>query len=641
MRAMYGASFLTGWKTVDICNNSQSGRKMSYMSTTESIDYKRLYEDQQAMRARLESEVFSLQKTIDTGTKYRQISNAQFEYMANLQYKVKNLGLRVREFETGEKYTSMKVDFKAQLAEKDKDIRKLKSELADANAGTITVREKWLEVIADIEKAHAKELKAKDNRIKVLGDRVLEVERQRDDAKDKLLDKTRELYAALIELDEERGRNQKLTALLNQDYENSSIPSSMKVNRKKIVNSREMTGRKQGAQPGHEGHGRKKREATRSVDIPPLKEYAFSSDYIPTGKIITRQVVNISVHVDVDEYSTPEYINIHTGKRVHAPFPEGVDNDVNYGGSVKAFAYLLNNYCNVSIANVSNFLADLTGGELRISQGMINNLAKEFSDKTEYEQRIMFADIQRSATMGVDFSEVNINGKKNYVLVTATPVGVMFFARKTKGHKGIKDSPLDGYQGIVTHDHDKSFYKYGRAHQECLQHVLRYLLDSITNETNLTWSTQMRDLIREMIHFRKRLPDDGKNPYEAKPEKVKKFEKRYDEILELAEKEYEYEPPTKYYLKGFNLFKRLRNYRQNHLLFLYDWRVPHTNNHSERPLRKLKRKSKQVMAFRSSNNFDYLCRCMGVVESMRMRDENLFESIAVIFERSKGNETVA
>ena len=612
---------------------------MAQFKVVEFTDYKQLYEEQRAICIKQQSVISSQQKSIEKlfDPKRPLMSTAQFEYMTNLQYKVKSLGFRVKEFETGEKYKSMKADFKTCLAEKDKIIRDLKFELAGAKAETVTVRENWLGVIADMEKAHAREIKAKDSRINVLWDRVLEVQRQRDDVKDKLLEKTREVYVILNELEEERGRNQKLTALVNQDYENSSIPSSMKINRKKIVNSREKTSKKQGAQPGHEGYGRKRREPTKTTEIPAPIEILFNPDYVPTGKIITRQVVNISVHVDVVEYSTPEYMNIYTKKRVHAPFPEGVTDDVNYGGSVKAFAYLLNNYCNVSIANVSDFLADLTGGDLKISQGLINNLAKEFSDKTENEQRIMFADIQRSPVMGVDYSETNINGKKGYVFVTVTPRGVIFSATKSKGHNGIEGTPLADYQGTVIHDHDKGFYKYGRAHQECLQHVLRYLLDSINNEVNLTWSTQMRELIREMIHFRKGLPDDGKNPNEADPDTVKGFEKRYDEILKLAETEYEYEPPTKYYITGFNLFKKLRKYKKNHLLFLYDWRVPYTNNHSERPLRKLKRKSKQVMVFRSFESFDYLCRCMGVVESMRMRDENLFESIASVFDRAKSN----
>ena len=161
---------------------------MGHFKATESADYKRLYEEQRMTCAEQESVISSLRKAADSGMRHRQMTNAQFEYMTALQYKVRNLGFRVREFETGEKYTSMKADFKAQLAEKDKEIRSLKLELADANARAVTVRENWLGVIADMEKAHAKELKAKDSRIKALWDRALAVERQRDDAKDRLLE---------------------------------------------------------------------------------------------------------------------------------------------------------------------------------------------------------------------------------------------------------------------------------------------------------------------------------------------------------------------------------------------------------------------------------------------------------------------
>jgi hypothetical protein len=131
------------------------------------------------------------------------------------------------------------------------------------------------------------------------------------------------------------------------------------------------------------------------------------------------------------------------------------------------------------------------------------------------------------------------------------------------------------------------------------------------------------------------LPDDGKNPDESAPTEVEAFEMRYDEILEKARAEYGHEPPEgKYaYRDGFNLYKRMVKYRSAHLLFLHDRNVPWTNNHSERPLRKFKRKQKQVMVFRSFESLEYLCQCMGVTESMRMRGENLFESIAEVFER--------
>lgn len=85
--------------------------------------------------------------------------------------------------------------------------------------------------------------------------------------------------------------------------------------------------------------------------------------------------------MDVVELSTPEYRNKKTGQRVHAPFPEGYNDEVNYDGTVKAFAFLLGNECNVSHDKVRLFLSELTGNEMKISKGMINGLCEEFSSK--------------------------------------------------------------------------------------------------------------------------------------------------------------------------------------------------------------------------------------------------------------------
>ncbi len=68
------------------------------------------------------------------------------------------------------------------------------------------------------------------------------------------------------------------------------------------------------------------------------------------------------------------YINSHTGERAHAAFPDGVIDDVNYDGSIRAFLFLLNNDCCTSIDKSRAFLSDLTGGKLNISKGMISRL---------------------------------------------------------------------------------------------------------------------------------------------------------------------------------------------------------------------------------------------------------------------------
>jgi hypothetical protein len=558
--------------------------------------------------------------------------NAAFEFITNLQYKVKSLGARVAAFESGKKYTDMEAAFEARLEAKDREIRRIRNELADSNARFVTMRENWMQVFDDIEKAHSKELEKKDHALKKMEERALEAEQMLKETKIKLSEKTKEMYRVLTELEDEKGKNLKLKAQINRDHENSSKPSSLIPNRKKITNNREPSGKRPGGQLGHDLHPRKKHIPTHLIEIPAPEIYTNSPDYEPTGKTITKQLVDIRVELIVNEYVTSEYRNVHTGERVHAEFPGGLVLDVTYGGNIKAFAFLLNNYCNVSIDKVSDFLSELTGGELRVSKGMINGLSKEFSRKTEAGQKKIFADMLLSPVMNIDFTTANVNGKKVAVAVCATSDNVLYFAREHKGFEGIKGTPAEDYLYTLVHDHDVTYYNYGDKHQECNDHVLRYLLDSIKNEVNLEWNKKMRKLIREMIHFRKSLdPNDDRDPDKIDPDKVKELENKYDEILLLAKNEYEFEPPNKYYKDGFNLYLRLKKYKDAHTLFLHDRRVPYSNSVCERLLRIYKRKQHQVMAFRSFSGLDELCNVLGIIATIRARGKILFECVSAIF----------
>ena len=150
-------------------------------------------------------------------------------------------------------------------------------------------------------------------------------------------------------------------------------------------------------------------------------------------------------------------------------------------------------------------------------------------------------------------------------------------------------------------------------------------------------SRQMRELIQEMIHFRKHLdPEDNRNPDEIDPGRVAAMEAKYDEVLNVAKEEYEYEPPSKYNKDGFNLYMRLAQHKEDYLLFLHDKRVPYSNSLSERLLRILKRKSHQVMSFRSFKGLEYLCNCLGTIASLRLQEKNLYESTGSIFDRRVG-----
>ena len=133
--------------------------------------------------------------------------------------------------------------------------------------------------------------------------------------------------------------------------------------------------------------------------------------------------------------------------------------------------------------------------------------------------------------------------------------------------------------------------------------------DSMENEPSLTWHRKMRELIREMVHYRNEHADDA----HLDPKIVSDFEGKYQEILEKAKEEYILHDPSPYYRDGYNLYLRMQKYKTQHLLFLHDMRVPTTNNTAERCLRDYKRKQTFAMTFRSFESIEELCQSKGVL----------------------------
>lgn len=221
------------------------------------------------------------------------------------------------------------------------EIKRLEYELSRAHSETATVRRYWGEAMDDVYREQQAMERRLLSEIERLKKQNLALARQRDAIKDMHRERTQQYYAVADELEEERGKNKKLMAQVNRDFENSSLPSSLqRTGRKKTANSREKTGRRPGGQPGHKGHARKKHVPDITYEIPSPAEYTESPDYYETGNIIRKQKVCIWLGVEVIEYTARECRNRKTGARVHAPFPEGYVNEVNYDGTVKVLAFL-------------------------------------------------------------------------------------------------------------------------------------------------------------------------------------------------------------------------------------------------------------------------------------------------------------
>ena len=548
-----------------------------------------------------------------------------------LRIRLKAAEDKVKAFETGEKYVRMQEQFKAAFREQNARIRKLEAEIVSAHAQTVSVREKWSEIFDDVYREANAGKFALRKEIARLERRVLEVERQRDAAldrlRDELRDKNHELYELKTALYEAEQKIAGLTARINKDYTNSSRPSSQSPNHKTIPNGREKSGRKPGGQKGHTHRERKRMEPTEVIEIPAPSTYKDNPSFKETGRTIRKQLVKLHMGVEVVEYSTPEFRNRATGQRVHAAFPEGLRDEVTYDGTVKAFAYLLNNECCVSIGKTQNFIREVTGGKLNLSAGLICGLSRQFSERTKEERDGIFLKLFSAPVMHADFTFGRMNGGQTAVMICAAGDAVLYQGRPQKGDKGVEGSPLEFYDGILISDHEASLTKHGSQNQECMAHVKRHVIGSIENEKGLTWNTLMKEWIKDAFTYW----NDVHNGGAEAPGKVAELDRRYDEIMARAKSEYEYEPPGEYYKDGYNLYRRMAEEKERYTLFLHDPSVEPDNNLAERCARKFKRKAAQVMCFRSQDGADWFCDGLSIIQSIKAAGKNLYESVTERF----------
>lgn len=543
------------------------------------------------------------------------------------QAELMSLRAAVKRFENGKEVKNLNDD----LQKKNRKIESLQNENERRKETVHQLRNENISLQRELETERAS-YEAILNAYNRLNERVTEAEIILSDDLAETMDKL--VLDLMKRIDDLEGKNSKLVAQLNRDYTNSSKPSSSDPNHKKIVsNSRISSGRKPGAQPGSAPKRRKLFKPTEpTVFLVPKQVSEHPDDWEMLDKARVRQLVDIQMVVTCTEYCAHAFRNKKTNQIIYSAFPDNVVNETNYGESLKALCCLLTNYCNVSIRKTGELISNLTNGEITISTGTIAGLAKELRAKTVNDKNEILIKLMKSPALHSDATGIRISGEKWNIYVTASKSGVMYTLSKKKGIEGIRRTPLKEYLGAVIHDHDKSYYNEEFSfseHQECLAHILRYLQDSIDNETKLIWAKLMHRHLQCIISRYKEgpIPD-----YE-----LEDIVRNYEEILQIAEQEYHDHPPTKYYRDGFNLAKRLGEYQKETLAFLMsETELEYENNLSERLLRICVRKSKAVISFRAEESVEAYCDTMSLIQTAKMNGKNIYSTLKEGFSRPKG-----
>lgn len=158
----------------------------------------------------------------------------------------------------------------------------------------------------------------------------------------------------------------------------------------------------------------------------------------------------------------------------------------------------------------------------------------------------------------------------------------------------------------VVHDHNKVNYNddYEFQNVECCVHMLRDLKKVIDNLQH-EWPKQMIELFLKANHERNLgFPID--------PEYISIC---YDQYVCEGDIE-NTEDDNKYYAeKEKTLLKRLRQFKENYLIWTYNAEIPFSNNISERSLRSSKTKMKVSGQFSNIANAEYFAGIKSYIET--------------------------
>ena len=452
-----------------------------------------------------------------------------------------------------------------------------------------------------------------------------------------LTDQVDELTATVRELNQ---TIKELKEQLNKNSNNSSKPPSSDGLKKPPVNKnrslRQKSGKKQGAQNGHDGVN------LSVIAEPDHVEHHMHSDcnscpyhdrclekacIRETRHEIDAEVsVNITAHELVVVGSCP----LHGGERA-GNFPSNIKATVQYGKNLQAMVVAFNTVGAVSINRTHEILGSVFN--IPLSTGTIKNMVARCADSLTptYEKirRIMV----NLGLMHCDETGTRIDGKTWWVHNASDRDFTFLSVNRKRGRIGMDAAGiLPDFHGIIVHDCWGSYWKYQDAlHAVCCAHLLRELNGVEENHPEQKWATRFKELLIAMKKVKDKALAAGKD--EVSYYHLHKFDKQYDEILKTAYEENPLPEPTakkrgrQKRSKVLNLICRLENYKASVCLFIRNLCVPFDNNQAERDLRMIKVKTKVSGCFRSEEGAQEYLTIMSYIGTAHKHGINAFTAI--------------
>lgn len=464
----------------------------------------------------------------------------------------------------------------------------------------------------------------------------------------KLPEETRSLVQVLIvfyesKIDSLEERIKTLEDQLSKNSRNSSKPpSSDGYSKPSPGNSRKKSVRKPGGQKGRKGTTLK-----RVANPDRIERYAVQHceccqadlSYQQTEGIDSRQVFDIPpLQIEVTEHQAETKTCCHCGHINKAAFPADVSHYVQYGSNLKAFLAYMMNYQMLPFARMAEFMQDFFGHSLSV--GTAHNIQSQ-----AYEQLACFEEklkciLTAACVAGFDETGIRVVTKLMWLHVCSTGHHAYYAVENYRGQRAMDIiGILPNFRGIALHDFWKSYYQYYCRHAICNAHIIRELT-FIAERFGQPWAKELIELLLKIKQAIQCAKEKGKTSFSKTT--LNTYQRQYDAIIKrgfLANPMPHAPPRPKRGRpkkpKPLNLLERLRDFSQDILRFMYDFRVSFDNNGAERDLRMMKVKQKVSGCFRSVNGAQYFARIRSYIVTARKQGINVFCALKDLFDQNQ------
>lgn len=408
---------------------------------------------------------------------------------------------------------------------------------------------------------------------------------------------------------------ERLRKQLNNNSSNSSLPPSgdQKQGRPNVFNSREKSGKKSGGQKHHQGHYMSKAEIEHKIASGEIAHKIVNhGEPSQSRRYVSKYIVDTKLETTATEH------RFYEDEAGDFQVPVEFRTDVQYGNELKTFVVTLIGKGIVASQRAAELIHELSSNIIRVSEGSIYNWLSEFDTKAQPVIMGIKTKLLNSPVMNVDETGARCEKENMYFRNYSDEGHVLYTFNQTKGKKAIEeDGILPIYAGTLVHDHNTVNYNYGLRNAECNVHIIRYLKANFEYTYNI-WALDMMDFLTGLNRAKKLAMSFGLTEFDQ--EDRNRYSRRYDEIIAAGFSSIENTTSRVYKKEEKKLLNRLRKYKDNHLLFAWDFTVPFDNNESERDLRIVKTKTKVSGCFRSLKGAKRYANLMSILKTAVKQD---------------------